>query len=250
MIKYLPISGRERQLLEEVETRELTVFSPFEASKILGVERHTARKVLSSLTNKGGVRRIERGKYVLTRLYNELDIYELVPHVYEPSYISMWSGLHYHGLTAQVPAVIHLVTTRYHKDFEMQGKRITYVSVRPRMFFGYMAVGKAVIAEPEKLIIDCLAFPQYSGGYNETKEAVEQAELDVGKLVEYAIHTQSPTICSRLGHLLESSGIPFDEKRLIPHTSKSYVWLDPTSQTKDYEPIIKWKIYANTGGFA
>ena len=242
---YKPLSARERKLIEEIETRDLVVFSPFEASKILGVDKDTVYRVLSRLEHKEAIVRIERGKYIIRRFYSELDIYDIAPHVVEPSYMSLWSGLHYYGLTTQVPRVVFLMVTRARKGLELQGYELRYVKVKKKLFFGYKKVGRSVIAEPEKLLLDCLAFPHYTGGFGEIEKAARTAELDMNKMVDYAIRTGSGTICSRLGYLLETTEKKFDETRLLKHISRSYVLLDPTGSSTSLGLSKKWNVKIN-----
>jgi len=243
---YKPLSARERKLIEEVETRDLVVFTPFEASKILGVDLNTAYRVLSRLEHKEAVVRIERGKYIIRRFYSELDIYDIAPHVVKPSYVSLWSALHYYGLTTQVPRVVFLIVTRARKRLELQGYGLRYVKVKKELFFGYKRVGGSVIAEPEKLLIDCLAFPHYAGGFGEIENAAIKAELDMVKMIDYAIRTGSGTICSRLGYLLETTGKKFNAEKLLKHTSRSYVLLDPTNSRTGLGSSKKWNIKMET----
>jgi len=244
-MEYQPLSARERQLIEEVETRDLVVFTPFEASKILDVDVDTAYRALSRLVRKRAVVRIERGKYIIRRFHSELDIYEIAPYVVEPSYISLMSGLHFYGLTTQVPRVIFLMVTRARKTMELQGSELRYVKVRKELFFGYRRVGRSVVAEPEKLLLDCLAFPHYSGGFSEIEEAARSAELDTVKIVDHAIRMDSGTLCSRLGFLLERTGWKFDEARLLGHISQSHVLLDSSAPRTSSGTSGKWNIVIN-----
>ena len=244
-MEYKPLSARERKLIEEIETRDLVVFTPFEASRILDVDVDTAYRALSRLVRKRAVVRIERGKYIIRRFYSELDIYEIAPHAVEPSYISLMSGLHFYGLTTQVPRVVFLMVTRARKPMELQGSELRYVKVRKDLFFGYTKVGRSVVAEPEKLFLDCLAFPHYAGGFSEIEEAARSAEMDAVKIVDHAIQMDSGTICSRLGYLLERTGRKFDEARLLGHISKSRVLLDPSASRTSSATSRKWNILIN-----
>lgn len=244
-MKYSGLSARERTLLEEIETRNLVTFTPLEAAMILGLSRDAAYRALSRLEDKDAVIRIERGKYILERLYQELDIYEIAPHIIEPSYISLWSGLHYYGLTTQVPTTVFLLVTRARKSLKFQKRSIRYVKVKRNIFFGYRAAGKVVIAEPEKLILDCLAFPHYAGGFKEILEAAKAATLDTEKIVDYAIQFGSGSVTSRLGFLLETIGKDFDSKRLLSHISKAPVTLDPSASGSPFTKATKWNLKIN-----
>lgn len=244
-MNYSPLSAREIKLIEDVEDRNLTVFSPLEAKKILNTTRENAYRILSRLENKGGILRIERGKYIIKRFYSELDIYEIAPHVTTPSYISLWSALHYHGYTTQVPATVFLMVTGPRKPLELQKRTLQFVKVRSSFFFGYERHGRTVVAEPEKLFVDCLAFPHYAGGFGEIKTAMDSADLDMRKTIDYAIRTGSGTVCSRLGHLLETAGKKFSENKLLKHRSRSYVILDPSAPRRDFGLNEKWKVKVN-----
>lgn len=239
---YTPLSARERKLIEEIETRDLVMFTPFEASKILGVDKDTAYRLLSRLEDKEAIVRIERGKYIIRRFYSELDIYDIAPHVTQPSYLSLWSGLHYYGLTTQVPRVVFLMVTRARNSLKLQGYELRYVKVKNKLFFGYKSTGKNIVAEPEKLILDCLAFPHYAGGFDEIRNAVESAELDLVKIVDYAVRIGSGTICSRLGYLLETTDKVFNRTRLMKHRSRSHVLLDPSGSYNVLKHSNRWNI--------
>jgi predicted transcriptional regulator of viral defense system len=242
---YKPLSARERRLIAEVENRNLIIFTSMEASKVLGVGRKTAHRALNRLEDKEAVVRVERGKYIIKRFYDELDIYEIASHIVEPAYLSLWSGLHYYGYTTQVPKEVFLVVTRARKVLDLQGRRVRYVKVRSPFFFGYQSIGRTIVAEPEKLLLDCLAFPKYAGGFSEIKKAVEGADIDFHKIVEYAIRTGSDTICSRLGYLLNMVKKKFNEHSLLRHRSKSYVLLDPSGGDAIVATSLKWNVRVN-----
>ena len=242
---YRSLSSRERRLLEEVESRNLPVFSPLEASKILGVNKDAAYRALSRLEDKGVVFRIERGKYIIGRFLSERDIYEIAPFISQPSYISLWSGLHYYGLTGQVPRDVFLMVTRSRRGLSLQGQRLRFVRVRREMFFGYRLVGGTVVAEKEKLLIDCLAFPAYAGGVGNLTALAGDGDMRADRLVEYAVLSRSGTICSRLGYLLEHVGADLDDSRLLPHVSASRVLLDPSGPREARGSSAKWNVLVN-----
>lgn len=249
-MNYSSISAREHKLLEEVEKRGLITFGPLDAANILSIGRAVAHNVLSRMECKGDITRIERGKYVSSGLFSGLDIYELAPHIFEPSYLSMWSGMHYYGYTTQVSAEVFLVTVTARKGLNLWRRNVRYVAVKPRMFFGYTKNGRVVVAEPEKLLLDCLSFPQYCGGFGEILAAARRANVDGDKVSDYAVMIGSPTLCSRAGYLMESAGIQFDEKKLLSMISKSFVWLDPSTPVNRFNSIRKWKVYDNAGVLA
>ena len=231
---YMALSGRDALLLEKVEG--MIVFTDFDAGKLLGIPADASRRMLSRLAKRGAVVRIERGKYVTAEIFDGWDARELATRVIEPSYVSFLSGLHMRGMSAQVPRETTLASTVSRRPFVLQGGRVRCVRVRRRMFFGYEEVGRSIVGEPEKLVVDCLAFPAYSGG--ETEGAIK-GRLSARKLVDYAVRCGSAAACSRLGYLLELNGLDFDRERLIAHSSGSYVRLDPA---RGGERIRAWHL--------
>ena len=242
---YPPLSSRERTLVEEVESRDLTVFTPTEASRLLKIDIETAYRMLSRLEDKEAVIRIERGKYIIRRFYSELDIYEIAPHIVSPSYLSMWSGLHYYGHPSQVPERVYLVVIRPRRDMLFLGRKLHFLKVKRRLFFGYRRFGRVVVAEGEKLLLDCLAFPRYAGGVSNILPLALDDTLDGEKLVEYAILAGNSTVCSRLGYLMEVLGRDDAVSKLTAHRSSSRILLDPSVKGKISGTSSKWNVNIN-----
>ena len=114
--------------------------------------------------------------------------------------------------------------------------------VRTKHFFGYTRLGDLVIAQPEKLFLDCLLFPGYCGGGQEILESFEKAspEIDAALMVEYARMTESRTLASRAGYMLDRAGMKFKEGPLLDQASTSYVPFDPGAKRSSRDP--KWNI--------
>lgn len=244
-MKYTSLSSREMRLLDLVEVAGLIVFTTSDARRLLGVGRPDAHRILSRMVSKGHLVRLERGKYIDARSARELDIYEVAPHVVKPSYLSLWSGLHLHGLTTQVPRTVFVIVTSPRRGLEVLGSPVRFVSVRPRLFFGYERHGGHVVAEVEKLLLDCLVFPHYCGGWDEMFRSFADAELDPELVVEYALRTGSPSLCSRLGYTLERLGIDFDTEGLEKASYHGRIVLDPSRPSEDSERSSRWNIDVN-----
>ncbi|UCC92360.1 MAG: type IV toxin-antitoxin system AbiEi family antitoxin domain-containing protein [Thermoplasmata archaeon] len=247
-MRYTGMSAREMRLLDLVETNGLVVFTTSDARRLLEVGRPDVHRILSRMTSKGHLVRLERGKYIDARSARELDVYEVVPHVVEPSYLSLWSGLHLHGLSTQVPRVIFVIVTTPRRGLKVLGSPVRFVSVRPRLFFGYERRGDHVVADVEKLLLDCLMFPHYCGGWDEIFRSFGNAELDPELVVEYAIMTGSPSLCSRLGYTLERLGVEFDVERLEKASYHGRIVLDPSRPKGDGEGVTRWNVEVNVEG--
>ncbi len=227
---YKGISSRERELMEELKKRNILVFNPLNAANILNEDRENTHRILSRMESKDIIRRIERGKYVSSKSMNEEHIYKIASHIVEPSYVSLWSGLNYYGYTTQVPRTIHIMVTEPKKTIELQGMKIKFV--KTSHFFGYVSERDLIIAEPEKLFIDCLLYPDYAGGVSHIRDCLSEANIDGDKMVDYALKTNNRSLNSRLGHLLQKTGKNFPIKRLRECISSSPVPLDPSEPGK------------------
>lgn len=244
-MKYKGMSAREMQLLDLVEINELIVFTTSDARRLLDVGRPDVHRILSRMVSKGHLVRIERGKYIDARSARELDVYEVAPHVVEPSYLSLWSGLHLHGLSTQVPRMVFVIVTSPRRNLRVLGSPVRFVSVKPRLFFGYARFGRHIVADVEKLLLDCLRFPHFCGGWTEIFQSFENAELDPELVVEYALMTESPSLCSRLGYTLERLGVEFDVERLEKASYHGRIVLDPSRPKDDGERVPRWNVEVN-----
>ncbi len=117
------ISRREAQVVSEMKIRDAVVFTPRDVRRFLGISRDNAYRIIMSKKSKGLIERIERGKYILKDVLNELDILEIVSHLFSPSYIAFWSALHFHGMTDQVPRRTFVATTKRKRNLRLQARR-------------------------------------------------------------------------------------------------------------------------------
>ena len=240
---YSGISGRERRLLDELSRRNLMIFRPIDASNILSESRNNTYRILSRMEDKDLIERIEKGKYISSKDLEESDIYEIATHIIEPSYLSLWSGLHKYGYTTQVPRTVFVMISIPKDDMILQGHKIKFV--KTKHFFGYTSENKLVIAEPEKLFIDCILYPHYSGGFQEIKNSLEEADIDEEKMIEYALEIDNKALNSRLGYLIDIADLDVDLDLLKKNRSISPIPLDPKKEKGKINK--KWNIIDNVG---
>ncbi len=235
------ISKRESQVISHIKEKEKIIFTPKDVERFLDISKQNAHRVLNNMREKDLVKRIERGKYTLKDSWKELDIYEIVPYIFKPSYIAFWSALHYHNMTDQVPRTVFLITTKRKKSLKLQGQKIRYVTIKKDLFFGYERFDKVVVSDKEKTIIDSLRHPEYSGGISHIYESV-QNNIDTEKLIDYCKRTNNSTIASRLGYILDKKEIEFDREELKDMID-NYSKLDPKKDKIDLDS--EWKLYVN-----
>lgn len=230
--------------MEEVESRDMVFFTPQDVARFLELDRSAAYNLLSGMKDKGLVKTVESGKYLLSDTYKNRDVYELASNILDASYLGFFSALHFHGLTDQVPQEVQVATTkRKNNDIRIQGRKIEFVTVSKKHFFGYSSYGRVVASDPEKTVIDSLRLPGKSGDLSNVTE-MDFDSLNAERLVGYAERTGSSAVASRLGVLLDEKGVGFDREKL-QDTVSHYSMFDPSRPEE--KPVEEWKIYLNRG---
>jgi predicted transcriptional regulator of viral defense system len=220
------LSKLENKAYERIKESGLTVFNISDISLLLEIKKQKTYNLIKSLKKKKIIYSISNGKFALSKT-NE---FEIASSINFPSYISFWTALNYYGLSDNTPKKIFIVTTKYSKEKD----NFKFITLSKKRFFGYISVGKITLAEKEKAIIDSLLMPKYAGGIKEIKISLEKAlkEIDIKKLIDYAIKIDSKAVIRRLGFLLDQLKIKYPKKieKLI---GKGYELLDPSLKKRN-----------------
>ncbi|MFP4051031.1 MAG: hypothetical protein ACLFVB_04750 [Thermoplasmata archaeon] len=235
------ISKRESQVISEIKSKDKIIFTPKDVGRFLDISKQNVYRIIGNMKEKDIIKSIERGKYILTEQWNELDIYEIVPEIFKPSYIAFWSAMHYHDMTNQVPRTVFLITTKRKRSLTIQSQKIRYITVKKEFFFGYERYAKVIVSDREKTIIDSLRHPEYSAGISHIYESLPK-NLNTDKLLTYCKKTNNSTIASRLGFILDKKEIEFKRDEL-KNMIKTYSKLDPKKENKNLNS--EWKLYVN-----
>jgi predicted transcriptional regulator of viral defense system len=230
-------------LLDAFLARGQRIFHSTEAAalaKELGIPAATLPRVLHDLTASGWLRRARRGLYLI----DETDRGGPAPHPFaiatalvQPSAISHWSALAHHGLTTQIPRVVtasttkDVVTPRMRGDattagsahagdaslsstWDVDGLTIRYIRVRPEQFWGIEEVwvdefSRVPITDRERTLLDGFVTPEVFGSIHEVVGALEEhlPEIDVPRLVKYALRYGKAATIKRLGYVLEQLAV-------------------------------------------
>jgi len=231
-----------------------STFSVKEAQEISNLSPDSLKVLLYRMEKEGWIERIEKGKYLIIPLgaekgrytINEFVIgYEIVKN----SAIAYWSALNYYGFTEQIPSTVFIQTTSRKKEpkIEIFGVRYRIVRITEKKFFALQKIwiddAEIWITDPEKTVADCLDKPQYCGGIVEVAKALQnEEEIDLDKVIEYAIRMENSAILKRLGSLCDRLAIPVK----IPqdYLAKGYPLLDPSIHRKG-KANRRWKIIEN-----
>ncbi|WP_048189219.1 type IV toxin-antitoxin system AbiEi family antitoxin domain-containing protein [Methanocella conradii] len=245
--KYIGISANESFLLSSIRARDLPVFGVREVVSLCGWSRSRTYNTLVSLERKGVLTRIRRNSYAIT---GELakNVYRIATEAVKPSYVSFWTALSRYGFTEQQVTAVQLVSTRQVPGFSVGPYRLEIVKFRPSRFYGYKRMDGFVIAEPEKALVDSLAYPSLCGGIGEFAKCLRAAwpGLDKKKFTEYLLKFKNKSLVSRAGYLIEHMELNNElVGSLLGHKSPGFVRLD-TGAKKAGTYDHKWNIIINT----
>lgn len=244
---YKGLSPHEYHLLSLMEKSNMVVFGVKEARQMSTWDKQRVYNTLSSLEKKGFIQRIKRNAYVIASDVNE-HLFAIATEVVKPSYISFWTALSFYGFTEQQINTVQVVTPKQVRDISIDSFRVEVTTFQPYRFYGYTKVDRFAIAEPEKALVDSLAYPDKCGGWNECAKCLKNAweHIDKRRFTDYLIQFNNKSVVSRVGYLIEHMGLEKTQnmERLRRYTSKSFVPLNPKKKRKgDYNK--RWKIIVN-----
>jgi len=255
------------ELLKELAEQGTRIFNIQQFAKLApkySISSNYVRVALHYLCHTEWIVSIKKGIYAMgpALLGNtHLHEFEIAMALVEPAAISYWSALQYHGLTDQVPRIIHILTTanapRIRNKtksttscYEVEGITYQFTKVRPDRFFGIQKVwigeARVSITDPERTLIDGIQKPQNCGDLSEVINAFKMlgTKLDLKKIIDYALKLDTATV-KRLGWILSELHFPdTDLKKLKEIAIKGYRKLDPTRPASGpYNKV--WKIQEN-----
>jgi predicted transcriptional regulator of viral defense system len=223
-----PITGELYDCVSYLERKELSIITPEMVREFLrpGEEGHSseeelfkrASRLVHQLSEKDWLERITQRRYLLIPQRADSTFWSEHPlvvasNIVKPSFVTAGAALNFHGLLDQVFFHIVVATRTRHSPVDFQGITYSFVEVSEDRFFGYSEVGKGpqpiVVAHPERALVDILdRLPFLSDVQDPVSPFYLAAEdIDLDRLVEYALRLGSHAAIRRLGYLLES----FDE---------------------------------------
>ena len=225
------------ELLKKLENHPLFTFNDF--VRITGITPKYARTLLYRLKKEKLIFSVMKGKYTL---HDDPMIF--ASYIFVPSYISFWTALRFYDLTEQLPIEIMLATPVYRKTIKFMDTPITFTRIKE--FWGYKKTkyGKfdIFIAEKEKCIIDSLLAKKVP--LDEIFNALQTGDVNIEKLIEFAVKTENKSLMKRLGYMLEIYGTDASELEREVHSDRNYIALDWNLPRRG-KINTKWKLIIN-----
>lgn len=218
-----------RKLFEEGK-HIFTIQDARKAASYCGIADNYVVEALHYLSNTGWIIRPKRGLYIISSSFpgmTPIHEFEIAMALVQPSAISHWSALHFHGMTEQIPQRVYVTTaqtipvsrsvkrqTKSHRSFsrEINGILYEFIKIKPERFFGFknywIGEAKVAITDPERTLIDGLIFPKYFGDWAEVFSAFESriSSLNLDKIIDYSLRLDA-VIAKRLGWIMEKVGV-------------------------------------------
>lgn len=247
-------SSLSLKLLGTLNSSGLFIFDTEKLSSIakeLKISDYYLDEFIAKLIDRKIIKRLRRGLYAVSSTFSgrEIPDFVIANNLVEPSAISHWSALHFHGLTEQVPNTVSAFTTKKvsstklnekNSEWLVDGISYKFFTVKKEHYFGLEEIWiddnfRVSMTDKERTVLELFVSPKNFGGIGEAFGIVENSldELDVKKLVDYALKYANISVIKRLGWILDELKIPESKlKALRDFKSKGYKLLDPSKPNK------------------
>jgi predicted transcriptional regulator of viral defense system len=248
-------------LVAELYERQKTIFSNRDVEAITGLNSKSARGVSIRLVDRGLATRLKPGLFILVppelgheRVYLG-DPYVVANEIVGGAdyFISHASAMDINQMVTQPQLVVYTTTMQTIRTCFVLGTEFRFVRCKPEHFFGatdhwVTKTRKIRVSDPERTVIDGLRQPGYCGGFSEIAKGfwMRRRDMDIKKLVAYALMLDIGAVYRRLGYLLEM----FETQEtgqlelLRRKLTATYVLLDPTLPTEG-KFIARWRLRLN-----
>jgi len=151
------VSYKSLEFIDILKKEGLPVVDISLLKKLTGLKNsQSLASFIKSLEKAGVLEKAERSKYLVTsNLGNDFLIANLL---YKPSYVSLATALNVCGMLSQMPVEITSITTKRKKEKKVNGKLFVYHKISKKLFWGFEKKGRALIAVPEKALLDNFYF--------------------------------------------------------------------------------------------
>lgn len=260
-IRTKTIGPQAATLLAGLYDRSQSTFTLADAQKITGLSPHLASSLLHKAVRRGLVSRLKPGVFIIIppELGSTTE-YAGDPYLTArrlagnaPCFISHASAMEIHRMVTQPQLAVFASSPKRLRSRTLCGTEFRFVFIQPEHYFGttkhWVTKQESVeISDLERTIIEGFRQPEYCGGVTEVAKGLwmRHQDVQVTKLVDYALRLGIGAVIRRLGYLLELYAIaPEDElSRLRKALTATYVPLDPMLP-KEGPHLRRWRLQLN-----
>ena len=249
------------RLLTALHEKRRTIFSFRDVQQVTGAGLTPTRNFVGKLVERGLATRLKPGLFILVpfELGRERE-YLGNPYVVARElaggrdyYVSHASAMDMHNMVTQPQLIVYVTSPHPFRGRTILGTEFRFVRCKPEHLFGVTdhwadKTEKVAVSDLERTIIDGLKQPEYCGGFADVAKAywMRRADMNVGRLVDYALRLDVGAVIRRLGFLLETSGAvaPADLERLHGRLTATYHLLDPGLPAEGHH-VARWRLRLN-----
>ncbi len=238
------LGPKSAELVMALHERGRPIFTLADAESITGLQANSARTLVHKLAARGVATRLRPGIFQLVppELGRESQ-YLGNPYVVArelmggtPYYLSHASAMDIHNMVTQPQLDVCLTSPKAMRSLSILGTQFRFIRCKADHFFGttdHWATKqeKITVSDLERTVLDGLRQPEYCGGVTEVAKGlwIRRADMDVARLVEYAMRLNVGAVMRRVGFLMEvyELGTAADRERLRGRAIGAYSLLDP-----------------------
>lgn len=259
--KLKTLGPQAAHLITTLYERNRPMFRLKEVQKILHINEPSSRNFVRNLVNRGIVTRLKPGLFILVpfelgkeREYigNPLLVAReiLTGKAY---YLSHGTAMEIHGMVTQPQLLVWATTLKSLRPINALGVEFRFIHSQRKFFFGLSdhwvtKQEKVRVSNLERTVIDGLKQPEYCGGLTEVAKGLwmRQQDINVSRLVGFAVKMGIGAVICRLGYLLQLYKIGTDEEWQIlrAHLTETYVRLDPLLPPEG-KFLRRWRLQLN-----
>lgn len=255
------LGPRAAQVYTGLHELRRSTFTLADVEKITGLSPIAASNIIHKIQRKGLITRLKPGLYNLIpfelgRVTEHIDNpYVIASELVRggPYFLSHGTAFELHRMVTQPNYTIYVTCIRRVRPQTVGGYQFHFIHIKDAQVFGVMKhwVDKertVMISDMERTIIDGLRHPGFAGGITEVAKGLwmKREELNVERLVDYALRLDIGAVVRRLGFLLEHYALADANmlKRLQAGLTATYQRLDPLLPAEGTH-LSRWRIQLN-----
>jgi len=256
--RYSSLSKDELYLISRAEyERQKLITSDF-ASRLFPIGKR-ASEVLDTLTRKGRLLQLQRGKYLLVPIKapnqqwspNEFVVAALwmgdIPY-----YVGYFTMYNYWGFTEQIPQTVFIFNQEKNVKKTIGDVKYEVLKIDKKKFFGIQKIKvedmDVCISDKERTLVDFVYKPM--GSYGNVANVLKECltDIDLEKFISYLNYFPVVSVRKRAGFFLAEIGCSNSIlKKLQKNIGRedTFIVLDPTNKSRKGKINKEWKIIVN-----
>lgn len=171
-------------ILRKAGREEWGVMSLVALSRLSGLRDFTLRKAILRIEEKGMIERVGPSLYL--NRFGRTTLEDMAMVLGKPCYISFESALSHYGIVSQEPFVLTCATTCKPRRKSTPLGDIVFRHIAQKRFWGYVANGSILWAEPEKAFLDWLYWSNKTQGIFPDLDEINWEEMNKKKIFSYS----------------------------------------------------------------